>query len=93
MGVFGTQAAQIDTVVLGCTHYPFARDTLHALLGPQVQLLDSGAPVARQTRRVLQDRNALLTREQAGHIALLASGQAHDLHQAAQRWLNQKGSS
>jgi glutamate racemase len=92
MGVFGAQATQIDTVVLGCTHYPFARDTLQALLGPQVQLLDSGAPVARQTRRVLQDHAALRTGEHAGHIELLASGPAHDLHNAARRWLHQKDS-
>jgi glutamate racemase len=88
MGSFGSQATQIDTVVLGCTHYPFARDTLQTLLGPHVQLLDSGAPVARQTRRVLQERTALRPGEHAGHITLLATGAADDLRLAARRWLN-----
>lgn len=88
MGPFGTQAAQIDTVVLGCTHYPFARDTLQTLLGPQVQLLDSGAPVARQTRRVLQANDALNAEEKKGRIVLTVTGEDSALQYAVHRWLN-----
>ncbi len=51
IGQFGTQHSQIDTLVLGCTHYPFASAQLRALLGPQVQIIDNGAAIARQTRR------------------------------------------
>jgi glutamate racemase len=42
-----------DTLVLGCTHYPFLKDTLRELVDPQVALIDTGAAVARQTARVL----------------------------------------
>lgn len=42
-----------DTVVLGCTHYPFLRPVIQRVVGPAVSVLDSGAAVARQTRRVL----------------------------------------
>jgi glutamate racemase len=42
-----------DTIVLGCTHYPFLRDTLQRIVGPDVTLIDTGAAVARQTARVL----------------------------------------
>jgi glutamate racemase len=59
MGEFGSQPGQIDTLVLGCTHYAFAASYLRTLLGPQVQLIDSGIPVARQARRLLQARAAL----------------------------------
>ena len=86
MGPFGTQAGEIDTLVLGCTHYPFASDLLQSLVGPQVKLLDSGAPVARQTRRVLEARQAL-NRQAQGQLALYASGNTGDLALAAQRWL------
>jgi glutamate racemase len=41
-----------DTIVLGCTHYPFLRDTLQRIVGPAVTLIDTGAAVARQTARV-----------------------------------------
>ena len=51
---FGPGAGQIDTLVLGCTHYPFARDLLQSLTGPGVRLIDTGPAVARQTRRLLQ---------------------------------------
>jgi glutamate racemase len=51
--------AGVDTVVLGCTHYPFLRDAIGELLGPEVELIDSGEAVARQTRRVLEAEGAL----------------------------------
>jgi glutamate racemase len=43
-----------DTLVLGCTHYPFLRPLISEVAGPRVTLLDTGAAVARQTRRVLE---------------------------------------
>lgn len=68
LGTFGKQHGAIDTLVLGCTHYPFVSECLRALVGEEVALIDAGIPVARQTRRVL----ALLT-EQALHTALEAN--------------------
>lgn len=53
------KAAQADVVVLGCTHYPFVVQQISALLGKNVQIIDSGAPVARYTRDVLTVRNGL----------------------------------
>jgi glutamate racemase len=43
-----------DTLVLGCTHYPFLRPALVDLCGPAIRLIDTGAAVARQTARMLQ---------------------------------------
>ncbi len=43
-----------DTLVLGCTHYPFLRAAIATIAGPEVSLLDTGAAVARQTERVLR---------------------------------------
>jgi glutamate racemase len=42
-----------DTLVLGCTHYPFLRDALVQLVGPRVVVIDTGAAVARQVARVI----------------------------------------
>ncbi len=53
IGTFCTQTGQIDTLVPGCTRYPFAAEQLRGLLGPDMQLVDTGEAVARQTRRVL----------------------------------------
>ena len=90
IGEFGTEPGQMDTLVLGCTHYPFAEERLRALLGSQVQLIDSGAPVARQTRRVLQTR-AMLARNRKQVIQFYTTGQAEILQAAVHRWLHLEG--
>ncbi|GAA0753589.1 glutamate racemase [Ideonella azotifigens] len=40
--------AEVDTAVLGCTHYPFVAERIAQRLGPEVQLLDTADAVARQ---------------------------------------------
>lgn len=94
LGSFGLKTGQMDTLVLGCTHYVFVKDDLRALLGPDIQLLDTGAPVARQTRRMLEQRNLLgaetdgsLQLAQADQIQLMTTGRLTAMQAAAQRWL------
>lgn len=43
-----------DTWVLGCTHFPFLMEQIRAAAGPNVTLVDTGAPVAREVKRRLQ---------------------------------------
>ena len=85
---FGHQSGQIDTVVLGCTHYPFIKPLLHELLGRTVQIVDNGEAVARQTRRLLSGQlavgNSTLV---SGRVRLFATGQPQTLQAAAKRWL------
>jgi glutamate racemase len=50
------RAAGVDTVVLGCTHYPLVRPILQRMLGRDVELITSGAPLARQVEHVLGAR-------------------------------------
>lgn len=87
LGPFGTQSGQIDTLVLGCTHYPFAQHVLQALVGETVQLIETGEPVARQTRRLLQ-AGMLLKNEGTGSVTLLTTGEPGQLRSAAARWLS-----
>ncbi|MEG0445878.1 MAG: glutamate racemase [Comamonas sp.] len=97
LGSFGQKTGQMDTLVLGCTHYVFVKDDLRALLGPDIQFLDTGAPVARQTRRMLEQHQTLLTEIKtasdeviagAGQIQLMTTGSLRALQAAAQRWLD-----
>lgn len=83
-GEFGTSDGQIDTLVLGCTHYPFASAEFGRQLPPGVQLVETGAPVARQTRRLLEAAGMLS--EDAGRVDLLATGSRDALAAAAHRW-------
>ena len=91
MGRFGTAAGQIDTLVLGCTHYVFAQDGLQSLVGPDVRLVSTGEPVARQTRRLLETGGLLQSgpapRTTAARLQLLTTGDLGGLQAAAQRWL------
>ncbi len=52
-------ASGIDTVVLGCTHYPFAIPIIQQLVGPAVRVIDPAPAVARQVARVLTARGWL----------------------------------
>jgi glutamate racemase len=83
---FGTAPGQIDTLVLGCTHYPFAAAIFRELLGPAIQLVETGQPVARQTRRLLEAQG-LLNPSGSGQVQWQTSGSAALLREAASRWL------
>jgi glutamate racemase len=61
-------AAGIDELVLGCTHFPAMRVVFERVVGPAVEVIDSGAAIARQTRRILTERD-LLAAPAAGPIA------------------------
>lgn len=88
MGRFGTDAGDIDTLVLGCTHYVFAESALREVLGADVQLIATGEPVARQTRRLLQAAGTLAPDNgQAIAPLLLTTGPLAQLQTAAARWL------
>ena len=89
MGAFGTAPGQIDTLVLGCTHYLFVADELRALVGPEVRFIETGEPVARQTRRLLETAGLLGGPDSVpGSIRLLTTGPVAMLQAAAQRWLD-----
>lgn len=86
MGLFGTEPGQIDMLVLGCTHYPFASEHLRAMVGAGVQIIDNGEAIARQTRRLVQT-SLPAPDQQPGQVSLFTTGQPHTLQAAAGRWL------
>lgn len=48
-----------DTIILGCTHYPFLKPMLKSMIPADISLIDTGAAVARQLRRLLAERDLL----------------------------------
>ena len=52
-------AAGADTIVLGCTHYPFVRPLIEQLAGPGITLIDTGQAVAKHLELRLQHANLL----------------------------------
>ncbi|MBQ5904619.1 MAG: glutamate racemase [Clostridia bacterium] len=64
---------KVDAVVLGCTHFPFARKTIQRILGDDVLVFDGGLGAARQTRRVLEGKNLLNGKEEGGAVNFINS--------------------
>lgn len=62
------QAAQVDTLILGCTHYPLLAPAISEVMGPGVQLINAGSKVAAEVEKVLQQKHLLNdTSEPADH--------------------------
>jgi glutamate racemase len=68
------RAANVDTVVLGCTHYPFARDTIRALLGDGVTLIDTASAVAERTASLWSDSSPGSTKAPRQRVTSTGSG-------------------
>lgn len=66
--------AGVDQLVLGCTHYPFLAGSIRAEFGDTFTLVDSGAAVARHTRRVLEEAGLLSDRTEPGRVTYLVTG-------------------
>lgn len=64
----------IDALVLGCTHYPHALATIRDVCGPGVEVIDPSPAVARQVRRVLEERGALRAGVGPGRACFFTSG-------------------
>lgn len=63
-----------DTLVLGCTHYPFLRDTVQRVAGRGVTLLDPAEAVARELTRRLVDCGSLSSSTHIGQVEFFTSG-------------------
>lgn len=57
--VLAPYVGKLDALVLGCTHYPFVKDTIGKILGDKTALLDGGPGTARQTKRCLEQAGLL----------------------------------
>ena len=75
--------AAVDTVVLGCTHYPFVAAQIRAAFGNGVQLVDTADAVARQAARLLGQPSSARPRR----VLLQTTGDPTHLMRLARHWL------
>lgn len=79
-----------DTLVLGCTHYPFVRplieDLAHHFTSTQIAIVDTGEPVTRQLARLLAERG-LLSTDGGGTVHAFTTGSQASLTNAFSRLL------
>lgn len=69
-------ANDVDTLVLGCTHYPFIRPLLEKIAGEQITIIDPAPAVARQTARLLQQANLQTTDAAKRSSRFITTGEA-----------------
>jgi glutamate racemase len=82
----------IDTVVLGCTHYPFVIPLIQQVTGPEVRVIDPAPAVARQVGRLLDAADLRQTRSQPGEVRLFTSGDIGSFQLLLPRLLGESGS-
>jgi glutamate racemase len=66
--------ADVDALLLGCTHYPYLARVIGDVLGPGVVLVSSADETAFALRRMLSESGQMAERERAGHHRFLSSG-------------------
>lgn len=79
--------ADVDTVILGCTHYPLVRPMLQRLLGPQVQIVSSGSALARQVQHALGVSGLANPRDGEGEYSFLTTGDPEAFRALGSRFL------
>lgn len=67
-GLLDRYVGRIDSIVLGCTHYPFLRKAISAIVGENVPLFDGNRGIAAETRRRLESGNILSDRRENGSV-------------------------
>ncbi len=79
---------KIDTLILGCTHYPLLRTVLHNVMGPQVQLVDSAREVALQVKEELTKSRLLRTRLGPCQHMFIVTDEPKQFRRLASRFLS-----
>jgi glutamate racemase len=83
-GLFSSDKNGLDTLVLGCTHYPLVREEFAKRVGAEVQIVDNAMPVAQRTTQLVGTLAA--PSDQAGGVRWLSSADQARLVQAARYW-------
>ena len=79
--------AQVDTLVLGCTHYPILKPVIAEVMGPEVALIDSGDAVASEVERLLVERDQLRVGDDDPGLQFFVTDAAERFRRVAERFL------
>src|SRR5262245_51955722 len=79
--------ARVDTVVLGCTHFPLLSGSIRRQLGDSRRVVDSAATTARATAELLAARELAATRSRAGTLRLMATDSPERFARVGARFL------
>ncbi len=74
-----------DTIVLGCTHYPFVRPLIEQVVGKDIALIDTGAAVAKYVQKRLAALDMLADSRQSAPVLFWTNSQAHNAGQVIEQ--------
>lgn len=77
----------VDTLILGCTHYPLLRGVLHSVTGGEVELISSAEEVAKDVYKVLVDTGLLRRARELGTRRFIVSGDPDHFRAVGSRFL------
>lgn len=80
-------AQKIDTLVLGCTHYPLARAAIGRVAGPDVTLVDSAENCALSVKTLLQEQNLAASEDRPGRLDVALTDATEGFLRTAERAL------
>jgi glutamate racemase len=81
------QDAEIDQLVLACTHFPFLMPLLQRVVGPDVAIIDPSPAIARQTGRIIDGQRN--TADHQGYVSYYTSGDPQAFLRLAQNLLDE----
>jgi glutamate racemase len=79
--------AEVDTVILGCTHYPLVAPMLQRVLGRDVRLVTAGHAIAAMAQRVLEESGLSKAGNEEGTYRFLCTGDAASFRELGTRFL------
>jgi glutamate racemase len=77
----------VDTVILGCTHYPLVRPVLQRALGRGVAIVSSGEAIASEVEARLEEAGVAQDHGRRGHYSFLATGEPEEFRRLGTRFL------
>ena len=81
--------AGVDTLILGCTHYPLLADVIGDVMGPGVELVSAGEESAFELKRMLKARDLRADEERRGETEFYVSDRVEDFEQTASLFLQE----
>ena len=77
----------VDTLILGCTHYPLLKNTIQKVLGDDVRLIDSGVETAITVAKILEEKRMLANPDQIAKNKFYLSDMPYKFQEIAERFL------
>ncbi|TFD92449.1 glutamate racemase [Jeotgalibacillus sp. R-1-5s-1] len=86
--LYGLKQTNIDTLILGCTHYPLLQPLIEQYLGGGVKVISSGDETAREVSAILAYRDELNSRHEKMKNKYYTTGSPVIFGQVAREWMN-----